>query len=139
MPKTTIIIVLLASLSTSVFADTLDQLLPSAEAMLGDNPNSIIPVMPESLVPNTPDVMDLTYPVDPKKPDCVFPVPSDEVNPADFVNLCLEDAINLAEANGKTYRLKRVDGEYYMVTADYRLDRLNFEVDEGIVTSCTKG
>jgi hypothetical protein len=38
-----------------------------------------------------------------------------------------------------TYRVIRRDGESYPMTMDYRLDRINLEIDNGVVTKASIG
>ncbi len=38
-----------------------------------------------------------------------------------------------------TYRVTRRDGESYPMTMDYRLDRINLEIDKGVVTKSSIG
>ena len=38
-----------------------------------------------------------------------------------------------------TYRVIRRDGENYPMTMDYRLDRINLEIDNGVVTKASIG
>lgn len=45
----------------------------------------------------------------------------------------------LADENALPSRIVRVDDESFGVTDDYRPDRLNFEVDDGVVTVVTLG
>ena len=56
-----------------------------------------------------------------------------------YVGLLLSEAKALAAADGVTFRILRNDDQTFVGTMDYRTDRLNFHVDDGIVTSCTKG
>lgn len=45
----------------------------------------------------------------------------------------------LAKSEGLRWRVTSVDGEFRMVTRDYRMDRLNFEIVRGKVTRVTRG
>lgn len=62
-------------------------------------------------------------------------------NPADvgYVGLTEEAAIQRAEDEGRPARVVRRDDEHLAVTMDYSEDRLNFELDDGIVTVVTRG
>jgi hypothetical protein len=53
--------------------------------------------------------------------------------------LPLEAAVALAEGSGYTTRITSQDGTPQPATADFREDRLNFEVESDIVTACTGG
>lgn len=57
----------------------------------------------------------------------------------DFVGLSEAEATALAEENILEFRIVRVDGEWFGVTDDYRPGRLNFEIDDGVVTVVTLG
>lgn len=45
----------------------------------------------------------------------------------------------LAEASGFVTRVTRIDGEDQAVTMDLREDRMNFEIENGVVVDCTTG
>lgn len=51
----------------------------------------------------------------------------------------LSEAKELAGFNGFAIRIVREDGERYMVTMEHRLDRINVELDNGIVTNSNIG
>lgn len=57
----------------------------------------------------------------------------------DFVGLTIGDAEALAEDNLVPHRTVRVDGEFFAVTQDVNPGRLNFEVDDGVVSAVTLG
>jgi hypothetical protein len=48
-------------------------------------------------------------------------------------------AVEDATARKIPWRLVRQDDDHKVVTRDHRLDRLNFEVDDGFVTECRWG
>lgn len=56
-----------------------------------------------------------------------------------YVGSSLREAIDAAESEGRVWRLAREDDEEFALTMDYRPDRVNFEVDAGIVTSAWMG
>jgi len=56
-----------------------------------------------------------------------------------YVGLSLEDAKARAKKEKRRWRLVRVDDEPYPVTSDYVPERVNFEVDKGIVTKAKGG
>lgn len=58
----------------------------------------------------------------------------DDFDPADYVGQILGAAQNLANANGLIARVVRIDDDWLIVTQDFRTDRVNFELDNGIVT-----
>ncbi len=54
-------------------------------------------------------------------------------------NLPLDAADALAVGSGYTTRVLVLEGEPQAVTQDLREDRLNFEVESGLVVACTLG
>lgn len=56
-----------------------------------------------------------------------------------IVGKSLTEAKELAGFNGFAIRIVREDGERYMVTMEHRMDRINVEIDNGIVTKTNIG
>jgi hypothetical protein len=56
-----------------------------------------------------------------------------------FVGLATADAIALAEADGRLWRVASEDGESFALTMDYVPTRVNFEIEAGIVTAAWMG
>lgn len=52
-----------------------------------------------------------------------------------------QEAIKIIDNKGGqvTYRIVKRDGESFPVTMDYRMDRINLEIENGIITSATVG
>lgn len=50
-----------------------------------------------------------------------------------------EKAVELAKESGLDYRVISRDGKPFIITCDYRFDRLNFEVIGGKVVEATLG
>jgi hypothetical protein len=50
-----------------------------------------------------------------------------------------QEAQAAVEAEGLTYRVLSEDGQENAVTADYRSDRINVEIEDGTVTAATVG
>ncbi|MBI1351883.1 MAG: hypothetical protein GC156_12275 [Actinomycetales bacterium] len=50
-----------------------------------------------------------------------------------------DEATSLAEQNGYTARVGTLEGAPQAVTMDYREDRFTFDVEGGVVVSCTYG
>ena len=71
--------------------------------------------------------------------DCANVVVGPVFNAGDYVGKSRAVAEQLAVQNGYTVRITRVDSESYPGTADFRLDRLNLEIDAGVVTSASAG
>jgi len=59
--------------------------------------------------------------------------------PESFVGLKLEEAEARAKEADLPFRVVRKDGEDFPVTRDYRPERLNFTVENGVVTKVTNG
>lgn len=57
----------------------------------------------------------------------------------DYVGLTKEAAIAKAEANRRPWRIAREDGESFLLTQDYVPNRVDFEIDNGKVTSAKFG
>lgn len=51
-----------------------------------------------------------------------------------FLGLMLEEAVALAEEEGRPWRVGREDDELLALTADFVVGRVTFEVDDGMVT-----
>lgn len=60
-------------------------------------------------------------------------VASDNNN--EFLGLEKDKAIALCLSQGFTYRVEYEDGEYFIVTMDLRIDRVNFSIENNIVIS----
>lgn len=56
-----------------------------------------------------------------------------------FIGLSLADAKRLAKNQDLTTRLAGEDGDCYALTMDYRTDRVNLYVENGVVTVATNG
>jgi hypothetical protein len=71
---------------------------------------------------------------EPEKPAAI-----DVSKPDSLVGLPVEDVQAACKEAGVRCRVVEVDGEAMIVTLDYSLDRLNFKVAGGKITSVTKG
>jgi len=56
-----------------------------------------------------------------------------------YLGLSKDAAIAKAEAAGLRWRIVKEDGKSYHVTKDFRPERLNFDLESGIITRVTKG
>ena len=56
-----------------------------------------------------------------------------------LVGLSEEEATKVATGNGWAVRVAERDGESFMLTTDYRTDRVNLTVKNGRVTAVTVG
>lgn len=51
----------------------------------------------------------------------------------------LEEAIETIKAMNAEYRIASEDGINYMLTEDYRFDRINLDVEDGVIIRATVG
>ena len=51
----------------------------------------------------------------------------------------LNEAKELASFNGYSIRIKREDNNNFPLTMDMKFDRINIELDNGLVTGCNFG
>ena len=76
--------------------------------------------------------------------------PEVELAPSDTAQAVADEVIGMSEAEAietiagisseaLTSRIVRRDEESFMITMDYRLDRINLEIDDGIVTTTYVG
>jgi hypothetical protein len=54
---------------------------------------------------------------------------------ARFVGHTIDEAIQLAEDEGRVWRIARTDDESFVLTSDLMVGRVTFEVDDGVVTA----
>ena len=80
--------------------------------------------------------MPITIPGDPIVDPPPPPPPADPLAVSQFIGLPLDDAIALAEREGRPWRV-RIPGYFY--TLEYIENRVNFYVTNGIVTNATPG
>lgn len=57
----------------------------------------------------------------------------------EYVGLTVDDAGALAEEQGRPWRVVKEDGQDRAVTLDFIDNRLNFEVEDGVVVRVTTG
>lgn len=62
------------------------------------------------------------------------PTPADPNDTEQYVGMTEEDALRCAKENNKTARVIERDGDAVPSTMDLRAGRLNFSVEDGIVT-----
>ncbi len=58
---------------------------------------------------------------------------------ANYLGKAEDEATVLAMDDGYLVRVTRRDDRYFIVTMDYRTDRVNFKIDAGIVTKADIG
>jgi hypothetical protein len=56
-----------------------------------------------------------------------------------LINLTEQEATNKANENGYYVRVTQRDGREYMITCDFTLNRVNFHIENGLVTKATTG
>lgn len=87
----------------------------------------------------------------PKETSSSLPAPTEsgsemELAPSDTAQAVADEVIGMSEAEAietiagisseaLTSRIIRRDEESFMITMDYRLDRINLQIDDGIVTT----
>lgn len=57
----------------------------------------------------------------------------------DVIGMEKQAAIDLIKSKGLKARVRSEDGEAFMGTCDYRMDRINLHIVDGKVVSATKG
>ena len=57
----------------------------------------------------------------------------------DFLGLTEQEAAAIAEENIITFRVTRIDDQLFDVTEDFNPGRLNFQIDDGVITSVSTG
>ena len=73
------------------------------------------------------------------RPRSTDPVETTDPGAAAYVGLTKRAAIEKADAGDTPWRITREDDESFMVTQDYVPERLNFEIDNGTVTTAAYG
>lgn len=61
------------------------------------------------------------------------------MNDQDFIGLDIQDALESCQAHGIDCRIECEDDEHYALTMDYRLDRLNFTIEDRKVIFVYRG
>ncbi len=56
-----------------------------------------------------------------------------------LINLTEEEATNKANENGYHVRITQRDDIVYMITCDFTLNRINFHIENGLITKATTG
>ena len=81
-----------------------------------------------------PEASEMPMPLDPGVPTAVAP-PTVDMATSALVGLTLDEATKVAEGNGWTVRVSKLDGEDQMLTEDYSATRVDVVVDAGSVTA----
>lgn len=114
-------------------------LLPLAAALFtacqpekpADSPAAETPPPTETSPPAETSPTGETPAPDPAKPD--------PAKPESLVGLSLDAGQNAADAAAIPHRVIEIDGQAQPVTRDFRPERLNFAVANGIITAVTTG
>lgn len=114
--------------------------LPAYAFIDEDGHEHVVPAVSDDLIEpvdiaTSPDESVSSEPM-PAEP---MPGEPDASVPAQFVGLGEKEAVVLAEEQGLVVRVVERDGEQFPVTMDYRLDRVNFVVADGLVTAAAMG
>jgi hypothetical protein len=104
---------------------------PAAGPVAAPEPAAAAEV-PERVVPGEPG----TPPPNPGEAPAGAP---EELTDGSFIGLSIEQGQALAERHHLPARVVKLDGEEMMVTQDYRPERLNFTVENGVITKVTRG
>jgi hypothetical protein len=56
-----------------------------------------------------------------------------------LINLTEEEATNKVKENGYHVRITRRDDKDYMITCDFTFNRVNFHIENGLITKATTG
>ncbi len=57
----------------------------------------------------------------------------------DFIGKTELEAIHLCVDNGLAFRVESEDGEKFMLTADFRTDRVNVQIERGVIVKSRIG
>lgn len=57
----------------------------------------------------------------------------------DFVGMQKEDALKLCAERGLKARVTMENGQSFIVTMDYRMDRVNFHINNNVIVSQKRG
>lgn len=64
---------------------------------------------------------------------------SETLEEKEFIGKTLEQASEICKHTNRDFRVIMEDGEGYIATMDFRFDRVNFEIEKGIITKVSKG
>jgi hypothetical protein len=71
--------------------------------------------------------------------DCGTVTVTPNFAPADYIGRSAASAEAFAASRGLVFRIVRIDGEYFPITQDHRLDRVNVEINNGTVAAAYLG
>lgn len=132
-------------------ADGVVWLVPGYTFVADDGGRYSVPAIPDDLIELPPapepvplpeplpvDSLPVDTPVDPPvlEEGAELPV---EGGIGSLIGLPEEEAVQVVEGAGWTTRVVARDGEQFAVTMDYRMDRVNLEIVDGVVTGATIG
>ena len=99
--------------------------------------NSAVPSGSTIVVPGTDTAP--PEPIGTIEPDLPIMNPIDDAAAKQLVGLTEGEATKVATGNGWTIRIAMRDGESFMLTTDFQDNRVNFTVENGVVTAVTVG
>ena len=56
-----------------------------------------------------------------------------------LIGMNKDDGFELCKENDYKFRITREDSNNHIITCDLRFDRINVEIDNGIITKCNLG
>jgi hypothetical protein len=56
-----------------------------------------------------------------------------------LIGMDKESGTELCKENDYTVRITREDSNHYTIKLDFRFDRINLEIDKGLITKCDIG
>lgn len=57
----------------------------------------------------------------------------------DIIGLDLKSAEQIIKSKDLSYRIVRIDDTNFIITRDLKLDRLNLEIENGVIVNCYGG
>lgn len=57
----------------------------------------------------------------------------------DIIGLDLKSAEEIIKSRDLSYRIVRIDDTNFIITCDLKLDRLNLEIENGVIVNCYGG
>ena len=57
----------------------------------------------------------------------------------DIIGLDLKSAEEIIKSKDLSYRIVRIDDTNFIITHDLKLDRLNLEIENGVIVNCYGG
>ena len=61
------------------------------------------------------------------------------MNDAELIGMDVSDAIDMLDEAGTRHRIEYEDGQSFMLTMDFRMDRVNLSIENGKVIKTRRG